>query len=171
MSRLPLGLVAIGLVCGACQEPAPRLNAPPHGSAARVHELQEEYLHMTDNALLADMSVSDMHFIPNRASLNSLGEQRLDRLASLMELYGGAVRFSSDQTDEKLAAARLDTVRDYLCDAGIDTTEETVVVGPPASAGLDAPQVLLIKTNEGTYSPQKKSSSGDTGFTGSKTGQ
>lgn len=158
MKRLLPGLLAAGLVCGACQEPAPRLNAPPHGVQGKAAELQAEYTHMVDNALLTDMVVSDIHFVPNRAMLNSLGEERLSRLASLMELYGGAVRLSTNVTDAKLVDERIEQVRSYLCAAGIDTTAETIVAGPAQGRGMDAAQAVLIKANEGTYVPKKKGS-------------
>jgi hypothetical protein len=125
---------------------------------------------MTDNALLEDMTVADMHFVPQRALLNSLGEQRLERLALLLELYGGAIRFSTNETDEKLVAARLAEIRGYLCEAGVDTTEEAVALGQAGGRGLDAGQVLLIKANEGSYVPKKKSSSApDAAMTGPRT--
>jgi hypothetical protein len=161
MNRLLSGLVAIGLVCGACQEPAPRLNAPPHGTQEKAPELQAEYTHMLENALLEDMVVSDIHFVPHRAILNSLGEERLARLASLMELYGGTIHLSTYVTDPKLVEARVEQVRNYLCAAGIDTTAETVVPGLAQGRGMDAPQAILIKTNEGTYVPKKSGGGGD----------
>ena len=156
MNRLLTALVAAGLVCGACQEPAPRLNAPPHGLPEKSADLQAEYRHMADNALLTDMVVSDIHFVPQRAMLNSLGEERLARLASLLELYGGTVRFSTNVTDDELIEARLAQVQSYLCAAGIDTTAETVVTGMAGGPGMDAAQAVLIKANEGTYVPTKK---------------
>jgi hypothetical protein len=156
MNRLLSGLVAVGLVCGACQEPAPRLNAPPHGVPERAADLQAEYRHMEDNALLTDMVVSDIHFVPQRAMLNALGEERLTRLANLMELYGGTVHLSTNATDEELVKARVEQVRSCLAAAGIDTTAETVVAGLAQGRGMDAAQTVLIKANEGTYVPKKK---------------
>ncbi len=170
MNRLLPGLFAAGLMCGACQEPAPRLNMPPHGTEGKPAELQAEYTHMVDNALLTDMVVSDIHFVPQRAMLNSLGEERLSRLASLMELYGGTVRFSTYLTDEKLVAERIEQVRSYLSAAGIDTTTETVVAGVAEGRGMDAAQAVLIKANEGTYVPKKKGGP-DTGLILAKPGQ
>jgi hypothetical protein len=156
MNRLLPGLVVVGLLCGACQEPAPRLNVPPHGTSGKPAELQAEYTHMVDNALLTDMVVSDIHFVPQRAMLNSLGEERLSRLAGLMELYGGTIHFSTYSTDSKLVAERIEQVRSYLCTAGIDTTAEVVVPGMAQGRGMDAAQAVLIKANEGTYVPKKK---------------
>jgi hypothetical protein len=174
MIRLLWCTVAVGLVCGACQKPVTRLNAPPHGVAEQKSELQAEYTHMADNALLADMVVSDVHFAPHRAILNSLGEERLSRLAALMELYGGTIRLSTNETDSELVAQRIDQVQKFLSEAGIATTTETVALGLPGSRGMDAAQAVLIKANEGTYVSKKKSASIDMGMgapMGSKSGQ
>lgn len=161
MSRLLLcTAAAAGLFCGACQEPAPRLNAPPHGTTENASELQAEYRHMVDNALLTDMAVSDIHFVPQRALLNALGEERLARLASLLELYGGTIHFSSNLTDSKLIDDRIDQVRNYLCEAGIDTTAEVVAPGLAGGRGMDAAQAVLIKAHEGTYVPKKSAGPG-----------
>ncbi len=153
-----LGTIVVGVLCGACQQPPARLNAPPHGNAERTSGLRAEYTHMIDNALLIDMAVSDIHFVPHRAMLNSLGEQRLSRLAALMELYGGTIHLSTNELDEKLLADRLEHVRSYLCEAGIDTAAEVVVPGQPGGRGMDAGQAVLIKANEGTYVAKKKAS-------------
>jgi hypothetical protein len=161
MLRLLLAsTIVVALVCGACQKPMSRLNAPPHGTAERASGLRAEYTHMVDNALLIDMTVSDVHFLPHRAALSSLGEERLSRLAALIELYGGTVRLSTNELDSKLLAERIDRVRSYLCEAGIDTTTEVVAPGQPGGRGMDAGQAVLIKANEGTYVPKKKSAVG-----------
>ena len=39
------------------------------------------------------------------------------------------------------------------------TSSERVAVGLPASSGMDAAEAILIKVNEGTYNPKKKSGS------------
>lgn len=173
MRRLLVCSIVIGLGCGACQKPAARLNAPPHVTTDETSPMRAEFAQMEDNALLADMCVTDAHFVPQRAMLNSLGEERLGRLAALLEMYGGNVRFSTDETDRKLTDARTERIRAYLAEAGIDTTAERVATGLPGSRGMDAAQAILIKANEGTYIPKKKSGSAgatvDT--TGNKPGQ
>lgn len=158
MGRLLLGTAVVALLCGACQKPAARLNAPPHGTSDSASDLQAEFTHMIDNALLIDMTLSDVHFVPHRAMLNSLGEERLARLAALMELYGGTLRLSTKATDEALIAKRIDGVRKYLSDAGIDTAAEVVTLGAAGGRGMDAGQAVLIKAHEGTYVPKKKAS-------------
>jgi hypothetical protein len=151
-----------GLVCSvallaslatACSSPQPRLNAPPHGVAEEVSNMQSMYSHMVDNALLTDMTISDMHFLPHRAILSTLGEQRLSRLASLMQTYGGVIRFNTDQQDQDLIDARLETVLAFLREAGVDTSTEVVRRDLAGGTGMEAREAILIKVNEATYKP------------------
>ena len=120
---------------------------------------------MTDNALLADMTVNDSHFLPHRVLLNDLGVQRLNRLASLMDSYGGTIRFNTELTAEDLIARRVEVIVDYLAEAGIDTTREVVVQDMSGGKGMPATEAILIKQKEGTYDPDKKKSQGGTAKT------
>jgi hypothetical protein len=160
MKRWWLAVTAACLACAACEKPIARLNAPPHGFTEEPNPMQFEYLSMVDNALLEDMTLNDVHFVPHRPMLNTLGEERLARLATLMQIYGGTIRFNTNLTDEKLIAARTSHVIDFLCDAGLDTSAELLVRDLAGGAGMDAAQAILIRTNEGTYKPKKDSSAG-----------
>ena len=119
---------------------------------------------------LADMTVTDIHFVPNRAALNTLGEERLCRLAALMEIYGGTIRLNTSLTDEALVKERLEQVTKYLAEAGIDTTGHAVVLGMPDGRGMSADEAILIKQNEGTYKPKKSAGGGGAPPTGGTTG-
>jgi hypothetical protein len=164
MRRLLMITATISLSALACNSPGARLNAPPHGRAYKTTDLQGTYTYMTDNALLADMTVSDRHFLPHRAVLNDLGVQRLSRLASLMEAYGGTIRFNTELTTEELIARRAEVITDFLAQAGIDTTREVLRHDMPGGRGMLATEAILIKANEGTYNPEeKKSQSGTSG--------
>ena len=163
MRTLLVCTAALGLACAACESPEPRLNAPPHGMAENTSEMQGMYLYMMDNALLADMSISDIHFVPHRPMLNTLGEQRLTRLASLIEVYGGEVLFSTNVKEKKLIDERTEAIREFLCDAGIDTATDGVRLDMPGGRGLEATEVILIKAKEGTYQPKKSDSGPSTG--------
>ncbi len=140
------------LLC-ACSSPTPRLNAPPHGETENPSEMQALYTHMTDNALLADMNVSDVDFVPHRAILNSLGEERLCRLAGLMQEYGGEISYTPNETDQDLVDRRIDAILDYLAEAGLKATPRVVREGPPGGRGMDAREAILIKLLEGMYRP------------------
>ncbi len=145
-------------LAGCANHPQPRVNAPPHGVQERPHPMAELYTQMTDNALLADMSVSDVHFLPHRAQLSPLGQQRLARLAELIRACGGQVRFSTDSEDTELVQRRLKQIRRFLGEAGVDTTGDVVVLDHPGGGGMMATEAVLIKLNEGTYKPKKDAS-------------
>lgn len=165
MCRLLILTFAVSLLVVGCNTPGTRLNAPPHGQPYETADIQGTFVYMTDNALLADMTVGDMHFLPHRATLNDLGVQRLRRLASLMDAYGGVVRFNSELDDEELIARRAEVIVDFLAEAGVDTTREVVVEDMPGGRGMLAREVILIRANEGTYKPGKRESQGGAGKT------
>jgi hypothetical protein len=151
--------MVVGMVVAGCQQTAaPRLNAPPHGTAEQTADLQGTFEHMIDNALLTDMTISDIHFVPQRSMLNSLGEQRLARMAGLMESYGGAVRFNTREDDEDLVERRVDSIIAFLADEGIDTSTQVLNRELPGGYGVDATQAILIKAHEATYKPKKEKS-------------
>ncbi len=115
---------------------------------------------MSDAALRADMTLTDIHFEPHRSMLSELGRERVDRLAHLMKSYGGTIRYSSYETDKALNEDRMTTVVNYLALAGIDTSREPVREDLAGGRGLGAPEVILVKTNEGTYKSKKSSAAG-----------
>lgn len=156
MIRVTLSACVLAAALLGCNSPGQRLNAPPHGEAQSTSDLQGTFVYMHDNALLANMTVGDRHFMPHRPALNTTGVERLSRLASLMEAYGGTIRFDTEETDEKLNHARLKAIRDFLAEAGIDTTAETVTMDLAGGDGMDAREAILIRAHEGTYSPNKK---------------
>lgn len=161
MYRTLCASICTALLIAGCSSSSARLNAPPHGVAESVHDMQGTFVYMADNALLADMSVSDMHFLPHRAMLTSVGEQRLNRLAQLLNAYGGSIRFNSNLNDEVLIDKRLKATVEYLSELGIDTSSEVVSRGMRGGSGLDATEVILIKESEGTYDPKRAASNRD----------
>ncbi len=149
------------VVCGSCQKPVTRLNAPPHGVTSEPSQMQAMYAHMIDNALLADMTISEIHFVPHRPMLNSLGETRLARLASLLDTYGGTVRFDTDLSNRALVEARTAVIVEFLSEAGMDASTDLVALDLPGGAGMDAGEAILIKAHEATYSPKKSGGDSD----------
>lgn len=154
---------ALGLLVAmvGCSKPNERLNAPPHGVAESVNKMQGTFVYMGDSALLADMTVSDMHFLPHREKLNSLGEQRIARLAELMKAYGGTVRLNSDASDEAMLKKRIDAVVAALAEFGVDTKGEIVKADLSGGRGMSAAEAVLIKREEGQYVKGKKSAGND----------
>jgi hypothetical protein len=170
MNRMLGVALGLGVLAAGCQQSEKRLNAPPHGVPEETADLQGTFVYMHDNALLADMTVSDYHFMPHRAGLTTLGKQRLDRLASLIEAYGGDIRFNTDLADEALVRSRTDAIVAYLGELGVDTRTHPIQRAMPGGAGMTATEAVLIKLKEGTYDPEKKkaaASGGDSTSLGS----
>ena len=160
MRRIYLCILIAGVACGGCQHATPRLNAPPHGTSEATTELHDMYAFMVDNALLADMSISDVHFLPHRVALSTLGEERLSALAGLMEMYGGTIRFYTEETDETLVDERTEAIMDFLAERGVDTTLDVLTRDLPGGRGVDAGQAIIIRASEGMYKPKKSGSGG-----------
>lgn len=145
------------LIAGAgCQDTNSEMAAAPEETEKEQHRAKYDmtYDHMTDNALLEDMTISDYHFLPHRPALSSLGEVRLKRLVALIRDYGGTIRFNTDE-DANLVEKRLTTIKSYLNESGLDSTSEVISAGMQGGAGMDAAQVIAIRAGEGTYKPKK----------------
>lgn len=69
---------------------------------------------MSDNAILHDMSLADIHFVPHTSEISGTGAARLDRMASLLEAYGGTVRYETYEEDASLVEQRIAHVTEYL---------------------------------------------------------
>lgn len=169
MLRSVVLIAVAGMVAVGCDTPGPRLNAPPHGQTEKVSNLRDQYEFMIDNALLADMSISDVHFYPHRALLSPLGEERLCRLAALMEMYGGEIRYTAADGDETLVNKRTQTIIDFLQAQGIAVCTADVVHDLPGGRGMEASSAILIRADEGMYKPKKgagaKTETSSTGMT------
>jgi len=79
-----------------------------------------ELVTMVDNAMLQDMTVSDLHFVAHTSELSGTGAARLDHMAGYLNTYGGVVRYATHLTDGDLVAARIKNVGDYLELSGCD---------------------------------------------------
>jgi outer membrane protein OmpA-like peptidoglycan-associated protein len=135
---------AVVMTAGACEK-AERLNAPPQGWSERQAALQESYVYMSDNAMLSERHVSDVHFVPHTAALNSLGARRLDRFATLLKAYGGSLHYDTGIQNADLIKARLESVRTYLAAAGVDMDTVTVSTGPVMVAGMGAREAMQAR--------------------------
>jgi len=86
----------------------------------REQAAPRDYLvNQVDNAILHDMSLADFHFIPHSKELSGSGVARLDRMALMLDTYGGTVRYETALTDEALIKGRLDNVKEYLTLVGV----------------------------------------------------
>jgi hypothetical protein len=110
---------------------------------------------MADNALLHDMSLADIHFTPHSDELSSTGTARLARLAKLLNVYGGIVRYETYLADDTLIANRIEHVREYLTFLGCDQESLNIQVmmsggrSTPGDQALSAHQRNVLQTNHG----------------------
>jgi len=136
-------LVMLVFIITACNAPSERLNAPPQGSTEQPHPLQEHFVYMQDNALLADMCFADVHFVPHTAELNGLGARRLGRYAELLAQYGGTLYYDTEmKEDDELVQARLEHAAEFLELAGLETDKFELAVGGPGGRGMKAKEAV-----------------------------
>jgi len=114
---------------------------------------------MTHNAELADMSLSDIHFMPNRSILNSNGTQRLTHLAWIVDHYGGTIMLDLEDSVGPMAKERMQTVVAYLKACGLVENKILVEFGLPQTKGMGAKEAVNIY-NDTRYKP-KDSGKGD----------
>jgi hypothetical protein len=99
---------------------------------------------MTDNALLAEGSLSSDHFVPRSDELNSLGVRRLTRYAEFLKVYGGSLCY--DGADEGgLRQKRLDQIESFLLACGVESGTFTVNTGYAGGMGLAATEASAIR--------------------------
>jgi hypothetical protein len=144
---LVLGMAGALLLAAGCAEPSERLNSPPQGWTERQAELQQHFVYMVDNAMLAEMAISDVHFYPHREPLNALGARRLDRYAELLKQYGGTLHYDTTLTDTALVEGRIENVRKYLDAAGVDLEKVTVELGPVQTTQFGATEAMTARKN------------------------
>ena len=94
------------------------------------------FTYMVDNAILRDMSVADIHFVSHTSELNGIGAARLERMATLLNTYGGIVRYETTLGDESLISERLSHMREFLDAAGCDLERVQFALMPPGGRGL-----------------------------------
>jgi len=139
--------------------PADRLNSPPQGDSNRPNALAPQFTFMADNAMLHDMSIADIHFVPHTSELSGTGVARLTRMAKLLEIYGGTVRYETFEKDEALVEARLDHAREFIAGTGCDMDRVKVETMISGGRGLKATEAIRIM-EEGTVNDALNTESG-----------
>lgn len=122
-----------------------------------MEEPREHFMNMADNAMLHDMSIADFHFVPHTAELSGTGAARLNRMAALLDTYGGIVRYETLNTDEAMVKQRLDHVHEYLALTGCDMGRvqiKAMISGGRGMAATKAIQVDLKGTAKATSGGQ-----------------
>ncbi len=108
-------------------------------------ELRPHLTYMVDNAMLHDMSIADIHFVPHTSELSGTGIVKLDRFAILLDTYGGTLRYDTFIEDEELIEQRLEHTREYLAMAGCDMSRVRVETMMPGGRGLPAVDAIEAK--------------------------
>lgn len=138
-----VGVVVLGsLLLAGCGNPPKRLNAPPQGASNEPTAMQAQYTYMNDNALLAEMSMSAVHFLPSRADLNASGMRRLNRYIELLKQYGGPLHYDGVDDPEPLAKERMERIRGYLAQAGVDAKTCPVELGLAGGSGMRGQEAI-----------------------------
>ncbi len=135
------------LVWTGCQQPI--VTSTQRMTDKMDHTKRNRFPHLTnmvDNAILYDMTIADLHFVPHTAELSGTGVARLDRLVPLLNAYGGVVRYDTALRDMKLVDKRISHTKEYLVLAGctMDRVEVKTMIsggrGLPAEDAVDALQ-------------------------------
>lgn len=144
-SMVAPGLAGCLMMGIGCMGPPARRNAPPQGITSNPHEISEHDVHMVDNAMLADMSMSPAHFVPNTPELNALGVRRLNRLASILKIYGGTLGYDGAEKSEELKEQRLKRIRGYLIASGVVPECFEVKAAAAGDVGMQAVEAVEIR--------------------------
>ncbi len=122
-----------------------------HFQTARMEEGRSRFgayrNNMVDNAILHDMSIADIHFIPHSIELSGTGVARLDRMSLLLDTYGGTVRYETVLMDDDMIASRLEHAREYLDLTGCDMSRVELKVLLSAGRGIPATDALQAEEN------------------------
>ena len=93
------------------------------------------------------MSIAEIHFVPHTRELSGTGIARLDRMAMMLDTYGGTVRYETDVTDEAFVQKRLDHVHEYLATTGCDMSRVEVKAMISAEKPLEALIVAIPESS------------------------
>ena len=116
-------LVSILAMLASCNSDVKTATQMQHAKMDKMMANSRAHLtYMADNAMLHDMSIADFHFVPHTRELSGTGIARLDRMAVMLDTYGGTVRYETYATDEAFVQERLDHVGEYLATTGCDMT-------------------------------------------------
>ena len=117
---------------------------PPMARRAKDSPVDDNFDAQADNAILTSMTVADIHFVPYRPQLSSLGRSHLTAIASYLEQYGGEVTFDCQRADPLVLQQRLETVRQFLEGQGLDPELLTIASGLARGRGQDANEAALF---------------------------
>ena len=96
----------------------------------------DHFKYMVDNAILSDMSIADIHFVSHTTELSGVGAVRLERIAKLLNTYGGTIRYETAISDEAMLAKRMDHAREFLVLSGCELDHIDIEVSAPGGLGM-----------------------------------
>lgn len=112
--------------------------------AKTLEEPREHFTNMVDNAILQDMSIADVHFVGHTAELSGTGAARLNRMATLLDTYGGVVRYETFNTNDEMVRHRLEHVREYLALTGCDMGRVEIKAMMSGGRGMTATKAIQV---------------------------
>ncbi len=146
MSKLPritAGVLLVMPFLTGCQtDDRVRANAPPQGHAEDHPRITHYFVYHNDQGMIADMAISDMHFITHTRELSGAGEARLGRYAELLALSGGIINFDTKLRNEDMILARLASAREFLADSVPGARPVDVVVGLAGGPGMRSQEAV-----------------------------
>lgn len=150
-------LVLLTLPVAGCAEPgsvaSPYASLEDDGSA---ESSVSRYIGShNDQGLMADMSFSDVDFVPHSASLSSTGEARLKRFTELLADGGGRLNYDASITDKKLISSRMETARCFLSEAMPSDQTIRVAQGLPGGRGMSGKDALAAREVGAQPEPRK----------------
>jgi hypothetical protein len=146
-------LVVVAVGCAEKDYPSPRRVAN-EASGARAATVDSFFDPMITNAAAYDLSLADFHFVPHTVHLNPHGEQRLDQLTTVLQSYGGVIRYETFRTDEEFVDGRLEAVRTYVLARGCDP--EKVEVQSMLSGGRGRSAEEAIAATKATSKKEQR---------------
>jgi hypothetical protein len=131
--------LSLAAVSGCVQPAEPqRINAPPQGEGPAHPTWSDCYAYHNDQGMMADMSLGDIHFVPQSAELSGTGIARLERYAELLATSGGTLHYAPSMQDEALIQQRLVCAQAFLEQTVPGDKAIKVVVGLPGGRGMSS---------------------------------
>lgn len=145
------GLLAVAvLLSGGCQngDRERKCKTTTELAAEKMDESKAKgvsgFLDMSDNAILNDMTLADFHFVAHTSEISGTGAARLDRMASLLDAYGGIVRYETYEDDVALVEQRLSHVTEYLTLTGCNMSRVQVRAMMSEGRTIPATEAMAI---------------------------
>jgi len=151
--KVTIGCLGV-LILHGCQEKTNSIKTWDEKRAQDRHEMEDNLSMMVDSAMLFDLSLADIHFVPHTTYLNDLGERRLSRYLELLKDYGGTLHLESSTLDGDFRLARVEHIVDFLASSGVDGSRIEILEGIPRSLGIAAFEAIEVRAVQ--YDPNRQ---------------